>query len=102
VESTLKKKDGFSLEGELESELIFYDNIIGLGAELHFNPSKSELEVSITENSVLKEDQVNGVDEDRIVAMMKSIHHHGDSKAMVFAEPFSERLALQLQNIKKE
>lgn len=89
------------IAGHLESELFFYDDIVGLEVELHIHPQAAFPTLKATQKSELKEDQDSPISTDRIEALMSRIHHREIYDAPLhFDQSFTTRLLAELKSCK--
>lgn len=104
----VSKTDSLCFKGQLESELYFYDRFINLSVDLKSNGKDvSYFFVEIVEDSILKEDQINGVSKERVMEVMNDfIYHSRKHQNLKSDKPFSERFdevvkAIQQKSISK-
>lgn len=81
------------VRGKLESELLFYDEHIGLEIEWYVTPSLPQPIINIMEECEIKFDQSKPIDDERLSDLMSRLHHRElYEESLIFDEPFSSRL----------
>lgn len=94
--------DSLCFKGKLESVLPFYDKSIGLSVYLKSNKEVSHFFIEVEEDSVLKEDQTNGVSKERVMELMNKVTSHNEYENQksdkLFSEKFDEEIEFVQQN----
>lgn len=89
----LKSGTTIELEGILLSEISLFNISRGLKSKVIINPEKKSMEVLITEESSIKNDQSNPISKERMLKMMERIHHPETwKKPFEFDAPFEKRM----------
>ncbi|WP_367391478.1 DUF2199 domain-containing protein [Lewinella sp. LCG006] len=93
----VEKEEEVSIKGRLESELIFYDKSVGLRVETLNIASKDFRVIKVIEESEVRADQNQLIDDDRVTEIMSRIHHREIYEPPVsFDVPFYRRLKEEL------
>jgi hypothetical protein len=93
----IEKEEEVSIKGRLESELIFYDKSVGLRVETLNIASKDFRVIKVIEESEVRADQDQPIDDDRVTEIMSQIHHREIYESQVsFEAPFYRRLKEEL------
>lgn len=93
----METEEEVRIQGQLESELIFYDKSVGLRIETLNIASKDFWIIRVIEESEVKADQDQPIDDDRVTEIMSRIHHREIYEPPVsFDVPFYQRLKAEL------
>ncbi|MGH1436289.1 MAG: DUF2199 domain-containing protein [Lewinella sp.] len=89
------------LQGRLESEIMFYEDAVGLEVELVFDLFRDFPLVEIVESSEIKNDQNTPITTERVGELMNRLHHRELFVAPIYFDtPFTIRLLEELNNCK--
>jgi len=95
-----KEEQTIELDGVLESSLPFYEKTRGLKSKIFLNINYDYSTIKIEEKSEIKDDQTEGITEDRIVSLMQKLYHSKGNKK--FEKPFATRLAKEIDLAEKK
>lgn len=89
----LKSGKTAKIEGFIDSEIPFYQQIKDLKANCYINPNVDDTTIEVTQESMIYSDQQNPISMERAEVLMNRIHHSGDlKKKMEFENSFEFRL----------
>ncbi|WP_235299749.1 DUF2199 domain-containing protein [Portibacter marinus] len=76
---SLKEGKEIMIEGQLISELPFYEKSLGLQIDVKMVKSRELGIIRVTENCQLKTDQLSPISKTRIIELMQNVYHLSDS-----------------------